>query len=449
MEVKLEEWKLIGSEHIRVNSSQFENLKIDSETINFLTKYGMPSECGELNFDYLEKEKIKTVNEKFRLDDSSLDKYAAIGFNGSGDPICVNLDNNQIVYLNHDDSFKEVFINSNFSSFVQTIITIQDFIDKFSEYPSSTAWEVLFSKKCFTQLKEDLNKIDDKIMSKSDSHWKYAIESIKWQREEDRKLNAMKRIQLFEIEDQSLFPAWIRDSMTKLINVMHKFLETKKDLSGLLKKVMDKTGKSQIVDLCSGAGGPVIDSVDILKKEIKINLTLTDLYPNKKIATQLNSDSDDSVSYMETPVNAVNVPENLDGIRTMVCSLHHMKPKTVEEILSNAQEAKEGFCAIEISDNSFPKILWWVSIPFTFITCLIITPMAKGLTVQQVIFTYLIPIIPVFFAWDGAVSNARTYTMNDIEIILSKIRKPEYTWEPGVLKGKKAKKMYLIGYPTV
>jgi hypothetical protein len=132
----------------------------------------------------------------------------------------------------------------------------------------------------------------------------------------------MKRIQLFEIEDQSCFPAWIRDSMTRLINVMHKFLETKKDLSGLLKKVMDKTGKSKIVDLCSGAGGPVIDSVNILKEEINVNLTLTDLYPNKKVAAKLNSDSDDSVTYMELPVNVVDVPENLNGIRTMVCSLN-------------------------------------------------------------------------------------------------------------------------------
>ncbi len=237
--------------------------------------------------------------------------------------------------------------------------------------------------------------------------------------------------------------------MTRLINVMHNFLETRKDLSALLKNVIDKTGKSKIVDLCSGAGGPVIDSVEMLKEEMELNLTLTDLYPNKKFASKVNSDSNDFVSYIKSPVNAVNVPDNLDGIRTMVCSLHHMKPETVEEILTNTQEAEEGFCAIEISDNSFPKILWWISIPFSFITCLIITPMAKGITIPQVIFTYLIPIIPICFAWDGAVSNARTYTMNDIEIILSKIRKPNYTWEPGVLKGKRSKKMYLIGYPAI
>lgn len=258
----------------------------------------------------------------------------------------------------------------------------------------------------------------------------------------------MKRIQLVEIEDLQWFPSWIRDCMTYLINVMHKFLDTKKDLAGLLKQVIDKTGTTEILDLCSGAGGPIIDSVNLLKKDQDLTLTLTDLYPNKKFAQQVNSDTDKSVSYLESSVNAEHVKKGMKGIRTMVCSLHHMKPETVENILTNAQQAKEGFCAIEISDNSFPKWIWWLSIPFSFITCLVITPMARPLTAQQLIFTYLIPIIPLCFAWDGAVSNARTYTMDDIEIILSKIRKSEYTWEPGVLKGKRSKKMYLLGYPT-
>ena len=261
----------------------------------------------------------------------------------------------------------------------------------------------------------------------------------------------MKRIHLFEIEDQSWFPAWIRDYLTKLLNVFHKMLNTKEEFADLLNKVIEKTGKIEIVDLCSGAGGPIIETAKILKEKHERNdlkLTLSDLYPNKKVANEINSDDNKSVSYYEESLNAEYVDGKLNGIRTMVCSLHHMRPNTVHNILKDAQDSKEGFCAIEISDNSYPKWIWWLTIPFSFITCLFITPMVKKLTLGQIIFTYLIPIVPLFFAWDGAVSNARTYTMDDIEIILSTIRKPEYSWEPGVLKGNKSKKMFLIGYPT-
>ena len=199
----------------------------------------------------------------------------------------------------------------------------------------------------------------------------------------------MKRIHLFEIEDQSWFPSWIRDYLTNNLNVFHKLLNTKEVLAGLLNKVLEKTGKSEIVDMCSGAGGPILESVEILKekhgrKELK--LTLSDLYPNKKIAKQLNSDDDKSVSYYEDSLNAENVDGKLKGIRSMVCSLHHMRPETVTNILTDAQDSNEGFCALEISDNSYPKWIWWLTIPFSFIICLFITPMVKKLTLGQIIF---------------------------------------------------------------
>ena len=171
----------------------------------------------------------------------------------------------------------------------------------------------------------------------------------------------MKRIHLFEIEDLSWFPAWIRDYLTKNLNVFHKMLNTKKDLANLLNRVIEKTGQSEILDLYSGAGGPIIESVKLLKEKHgrkNIKLTLSDLYPNKKVATELNSNEDKSVSYYENSLNAEHVEGKLTGIRLMVCSLHHMKPETVINILTNVQNSDEGFCAIEISDNSYPKWIW-------------------------------------------------------------------------------------------
>ena len=63
------------------------------------------------------------------------------------------------------------------------------------------------------------------------------------------------------------------------------------------------------------------------------------------------------------------------------------------------------------------------------------------------IFTYLIPLIPITFAWDGAVSNARTYTLEDMDILLEDLESVSYAWEKGVIHGK-SKKLYLLGLPT-
>jgi hypothetical protein len=54
------------------------------------------------------------------------------------------------------------------------------------------------------------------------------------------------------------------------------------------------------------------------------------------------------------------------------------------------------------------------------------------------------PIIPLTFAWDGAVPNALTYTLKDMELMLEVLESNDYQWEKGVIEGK-SKKVYLLG----
>ena len=56
------------------------------------------------------------------------------------------------------------------------------------------------------------------------------------------------------------------------------------------------------------------------------------------------------------------------------------------------------------------------------------------------------PVIPLCFAWDGAVSNARTYTLDDMDQLLAGLETEDYQWEKGRITGK-AKKLYLLGLP--
>ena len=56
------------------------------------------------------------------------------------------------------------------------------------------------------------------------------------------------------------------------------------------------------------------------------------------------------------------------------------------------------------------------------------------------------PVIPLCFAWDGAVSNARTYTLDDLDQLLAGLETEDYTWEKGRITDQ-AKKLYLLGLP--
>ncbi|GAB3229320.1 hypothetical protein GCM10027346_14680 [Hymenobacter seoulensis] len=179
-----------------------------------------------------------------------------------------------------------------------------------------------------------------------------------------------------------------------------------------------------------------------------LTLLLTDLYPNVEVATQLTNSHTPGLSYSLAPIDAADVTTELQGVRTMVGSFHHMEPYTARRILANAQASRQPICIYEISDNSFPTPLWWVSLPMIFLMCLCITPFVRPLTWKQLLFTYGLPIIPFSFAWDGAVSNARTYTLEDLDILISGLEAENYTWEKGLLTGR-AKKLYLLGLPRI
>lgn len=259
----------------------------------------------------------------------------------------------------------------------------------------------------------------------------------------------MKRIHLFEFEDLSWFPDWIRVCVTRMLIVMHRLLHTAEEMAELCDRAIRKSDVDTIIDLCAGSGGPMPEVVDILKRKYHhdIRLVMTDLYPNMVYASKINDGNDANIHYHTEPVDAANIDDQKKGLRTMVSSFHHMRPELAKKILRNAMDQRQPFCALEISDNSYPKALWWLTIPVNFLTSLPISLMARPMTWQQLVFTFIIPIIPITFAWDGAVSNARTYTLKDLEKLTDGLQSDSYTWEKGVIKGK-SKKVYLLGLPA-
>ena len=256
----------------------------------------------------------------------------------------------------------------------------------------------------------------------------------------------MKRIQLFEFEDFGWFPDTLRVLMTRYINTMHRILKSSEDLQEIILKLKKKAKFNTVSDLCSGSGGPLPEVIkEMNKMGADLTLTLSDLYPNLKLAEQINNEEND-VHYINTPVDATNPEEQIEGLRTMICSMHHFNPDQVKAILQSASKAKKPFLAFEISDNSIPSLLAWLAFPFNILSVIFITPFVRPFTWQQFVFTYLIPVLPFLIAWDGAVSNLRTYTEKDMGQIIDDIQTVGYKWKMGKISKKGPAKLYLMGW---
>lgn len=258
----------------------------------------------------------------------------------------------------------------------------------------------------------------------------------------------MKRSNLFEFEDLRWFPDIWRKPMTRLLLVVHKMFKTAPVITRLISDVINRSGEYRIVDLCSGSGGPMEEVYEKLKKECpELNLTMTDLFPNQQTVARIGEKNDEDLSFISEPVDASDVPPVLTGIRTMICSFHHMPPKVARGILEDAKNSKQPLVIFELSDNSFPKLLAWTAFPINIIVSFFITPLARPMTWYQLVFTYLIPVIPIFYAWDGAVSNLRTYTVDDLDELLQGLEDETYTWKKEVIKQGNSKFLTLVGMP--
>ncbi len=254
----------------------------------------------------------------------------------------------------------------------------------------------------------------------------------------------MKRIHLFEFEDQSWFPAFLRNYGTDFLQFLSNKTKMYRPIIPVLTNLLDKSNTCQIIDLGSGGGGGFIWLNDELKNDKVPNLkvVLTDYYPNITAFKHTQKQSS-NFSFIPEPIDAKNVPSNLRGLRTMFLSFHHFKEKDAIQILQNAVNSKESIAIFEAQERSFASIL---AMLFSPISVLFATPFIKPFTLGRILFTYLIPIVPLFVLWDGVVSSFRTYSLKEMNELIKKVENHEsYVWETNRIKSGPGVIIYLTG----
>lgn len=182
-----------------------------------------------------------------------------------------------------------------------------------------------------------------------------------------------------------------------------------------------------------------------------VEFVLSDLYPNAAAARQISNLGNPLLRYETKPIDAARVGPEQTGVRTLVGSFHHLPPQSARAVLLDAAKARQPLVIFELSDNGPPLWLWWTAIPGAFLLTLFITPFVRPFSFRQFFFTYVLPIVPLFIAWDGAASNARTYTPDDVRQLLKGQEDDGYSWEIGARRVGRlpGKSVYVLGRPVV
>jgi len=263
----------------------------------------------------------------------------------------------------------------------------------------------------------------------------------------------MRRVHFIELHEQPWFPSSIRDEITDALQFGLILLNAYAPILPLLQRALASSRSLSVVDMCSGGGGPWLDLSSKLQSRLLqggapclhiSHIWLTDKYPNRRALENAGAASENRITYYPHPVDAMKVPSELKGFRTMFSSFHHFSPEEARAMLQNAADAGEGVGIFEITrrgPSTIGLMFAWAAMLF------VCTPWIRPFRWSRLLWTYLIPIIPLVLLFDGVVSCLRTYRPPELREIVDKLTAGEYQWEIGEHSSGSVPITYLIGYP--
>lgn len=251
----------------------------------------------------------------------------------------------------------------------------------------------------------------------------------------------MHRQRWFEIHDQPWFPAFLRDRVTEALEAVWNANRTYAPIAGLLRAAVRQSGARQIVDLCSGGGGPWLGLYPDVANGQALTVWLTDLYPNAILARRTGSEA---LKACTAPVDARSVPADLPGFRTIFSSFHHFDPEAARAMLANAFVHRQGIGIFEAARCTPWTLLAVQAVP---ILGMREAARARPVRFRRIAWTFLVPVVPLALWIDGLLSCLRSYSLADLRELTEGLTAPDYTWEIGEARTGRVPIRYLIGQP--
>lgn len=257
----------------------------------------------------------------------------------------------------------------------------------------------------------------------------------------------MRRRQLVEIEDLPWCPRPVRDGGTDWLGFMANATRGFAPAAPKIRAAMTATGTPRVVDLCSGGGGPWLTLEPELARTGPVQVELTDRYPNLEALARIRDRSGGRVGFRATSVDATDVPAELDGVRTMFNCFHHFPPELARAILADAVRKRRGIAIFEAVDR---RALPLALMPVQAAAVPLLTPLVRPFRWSRLLFTYVVPLIPLLILFDGSVSMLRIYLPDELRELVAGIPEHDrFDWDIGTtpVPGAPLGLTHLIGTP--
>jgi hypothetical protein len=255
-------------------------------------------------------------------------------------------------------------------------------------------------------------------------------------------------MRLFEIHEQPWFPQFLRDQFADGLQMLLEVTNTYHPIAQLLRESLDECGTDRVVDLCSGAGGPWPSLVRHFKTQgaRSPEIFLTDKYPCTRKLRDSEFPAANRIHFLRYSIDATQIPNHLQGFRTLFSSFHHLKPDQARSLLRDSVNKRQpigifeapGLRAFTLLSLLFIPIATWLFVPFR-----------RPFRWSRLLWNYLIPVIPFVLFFDGVISCLRAYSLGELREMTRELAAGGYRWEIGEKAGwlLPLRITYLVGYP--
>lgn len=257
----------------------------------------------------------------------------------------------------------------------------------------------------------------------------------------------MRRVHLVELEDLPWFPAVLRDGGTTYLEFAVRLSGHAKLLVPTLARALRLTGSTEIVDLCSGGGGPIrVIADELARTGTPVEVCLTDFYPNLRAFARAAAGSD-RIRFETASIDAASVPARLTGFRTLFNAFHHFRPADARRILADAAAARRPIAVFEVVSREPLSLLAMLTAPLGVI---LTVPFWRPFRWSWILWTWIVPVLPLFVLWDGVVSWLRIYGVEELREMVADIDAPGYVWDIGQIRlgAAPVHATYIVGRPV-
>lgn len=225
----------------------------------------------------------------------------------------------------------------------------------------------------------------------------------------------MKRKQIKQISNLNWFPKLFKTLIAEFLSWFVLRANASKPFIPLILEILEASNTKNIINIHCNLGAGIDTLLPFLSKDIEVS---------------------------SLHMNQFNTQHK--GLYVYVNTFHQLPSNEARKSLKQIAASRNPVVVVEGNNDSL-----WQIVGMTFfvpLSVLLSAPFVKPFRISRLVFTYLIPIVPIVIVIDGCLALLKLYNPKDLQELVTNLNIPNYEWKIGKNEnGRGGKIIYLTG----